>query len=473
MALGSLLGAIGSGLAKAASNYANEKKKNNTTSSNSASNNTTKTTTTPTTTPTNATNEHASYINQNYQGGLGAYTKLQQDRYNQALQNNDVDLLNRLNADSQKVGYNLTNQNVAPQFNAQPYIDQINALMNENYQNQLSQIPMPDYSMYEKNMNNFQDDMASLLGTLENYQGADSMSMDESMARAYSQLNGIYNANLDKTLENYNKNAVSRGMFGQLPVEALKQNAISETELNKSKATNDLATNLFGQDYNMARQKDADFYKNINQQAGLLTNLYNTEADQYQNAINEYMNTVNMANMKDDSYYNDIARQLDLINSQYGASQDQYNNALKSFSTNYDIQSNDKNQQYEQALNKFNMGYADQSVADILGVPLGQLQQIIANSMKSKKPVDNKPKLDVQELTTSARLLANQMYPDGQYTQDQYQEIYDYLYGLWTDPQGSTINREIEDEVTRRAMIEDMQSGNLPGLGGSIFDLVR
>jgi hypothetical protein len=188
--------------------------------------------------------------------------------------------------------------------------------------------------------------------------------------------------------------------------------------------------------------------------------------------MNEYINMLNLANMKDSSFYDDIYRELDLINSQYGATQDQYNNNLKSFSTNYDIQSGNKNQAYEQAMNKFNMGYVDQSVADILGVPLGNLQTIINNSRASK----NKPKetkLDVQELTTSARLLANQMYPDGQYTQDQYQEIYDYLYGLWTDPQGSSINREIEDEATRRAMIEDMNAGRLPGLGGSIFDLVR
>ena len=63
-------------------------------------------------------NEHADYINKTNPGGLDAYTKLQNDRYNSALQNNDVDLLNKLNADAQRVGYsfNAPKQEEIPQM---------------------------------------------------------------------------------------------------------------------------------------------------------------------------------------------------------------------------------------------------------------------------------------------------------------------------------------------------------------------
>lgn len=398
-----LFGLIGSGIKAATTAYAKS----------TATKPTSTTTTTQTSTPTSTTNEHMDYINQAYPGGLSAYTKTQQDRYNQALKDNNIELINKLNADAQRVGYSLSNQNVAPVFNNQPYLDQLAALKNEigNYQSQLGNIPeMPqfDNSAYLKQLSDIQglignyqsqvqkigtpnfdtsgledvqNELSALLSSLENYKGADSMSMDESMAKAYAQLNGIYNTNLDKTLENYNKNAISRGMFGQLPIEALKAQAISDTELNKASATNQLAGDLYNQDFTMARQKDSDYYNNVNQKAGLLTNLYNNEANQYQNAvneykakldlanakdssyydniysqldlinsqyganqdqyqneINEYLNTINLANMRDENYYNDVYRKLDLINSEYGASQDQFNNALSSFTTNLEAE---------------------------------------------------------------------------------------------------------------------------------------
>lgn len=408
-----------------------------------------KNTTTSTKTPT--FNEHADYINQVHPGGLDAYTKLQNDRYSQALQDNNVDLLNRLQADAQRVGYSLSNPNAVPQFDNQAYLDQLAALQGQlgNYQSQLGNIQMPKFDT--SGMNNIQNDLSALLSSLETYQGADSMSMDESMARAYSQLNGIYNQNLDKTLDNYNKNAISRGMFGQLPVEALKAQAISNTELDKANATNQLAGNMFSQDFNMARQKDQDFYNRINQQAGLLTNLYNTEADQYQNAMNEYLNTINLANMQDQRYVDDIYRQLDLINSQYSATQDQFNNAYKTFSTNQNIQSTNKNEAYDSALNKFNMGYVDQSVSDVLGIPLGYLQNMLSSAMASGKSsgggsgssgggTESKPSIDLQDLTQQARLIASSMFPDG-YTQEQLNEVISSLYEFWQTGDIKVLNK--------------------------------
>ena len=111
-----------------------------------------------------------------------------------------------------------------------------------------------------KDMQQTKGQIGDLISALQTYQGEKSMSKDESNARAYAQLNNQYNAGLDKTLDNYNKDAVSRGMFGQLPIEALKANAMSESELNKASAISDLGNSMYTQDFDMARQKDQDFY---------------------------------------------------------------------------------------------------------------------------------------------------------------------------------------------------------------------
>lgn len=332
--------------------------------------------------------EHRDYINSNYEGGFDSYYNTQQQKYNDALARGDADLLARLEADAQRVGYTLApSQNYGGNYLNGGLNMQSNqsyqALMDvlNGYQSQLQNIPLPDYDKYYDKMGGIQDDMQALLSTLQNYQGADSMSMDESMARAYAQLNGLYNANLDKTLEGYNKNAISRGMFGQLPVEALKAQAISETELDKSKATNDLASNLFGDDYNRARQKDADYFGQISQQAGLLNNLYNNEMSQYQNAVNQYLNTVDMANMKDKNFYDNMYRQLDLINANYGATQDQYDRALEEYMTNYEMSSKQDTQAYNRAMDRLNLlGYADEETARILGIPQGTPSQSVSNA---------------------------------------------------------------------------------------------
>lgn len=130
MSIGSLLlGGLASAATKAYQTAA-EKKKEQTTSKTNTS--------TATKTITPSTNEHQNYINQNYSGGLDAYTKLQNDRYNKALAENNVDLLNKLTADANKVGYSLSSNQVA-----QPMVNPYDAFMeqqNKFYADQQSQI---------------------------------------------------------------------------------------------------------------------------------------------------------------------------------------------------------------------------------------------------------------------------------------------------------------------------------------------
>ena len=120
MALGTILGVIGTAAKGAYNAYkvAEEKKK--------------KTTTQPTQTNNNPTiADHQAYINQTHPGGMDAYTKLQQERLYGAYATGDQDLINRLNQDSITRGYKLT----TPQMQQQqqpvlqnPYEDYLNQI---------------------------------------------------------------------------------------------------------------------------------------------------------------------------------------------------------------------------------------------------------------------------------------------------------------------------------------------------------
>ena len=330
-----------------------------------------------------------------------------------------------------------------PTFDNSSYSNKLSNLQNSlsNYNSNINQIKMPKFDT--SGMKKVQGDLSSLMSALQTYQNEKSMSKDESNARAYSQLNNQYNAGLDKTLNNYNKDAVSRGMFGQLPVEALKANAMSESELNKASAIGDLGNNMYTQDFNMARQKDSDYYNKVNQQSNLLGTIYNTESDQYNNSVNNHLNSVNLASLKDNNFYNNISNQSNLINSSYGLSQDQYNadlnkytadkqdaiNTMGAYSNDYQAQinalqndgdtSNDWQIPYlnslrndkvtnQDAITKQEMqerlsmlGYADQLTADYYDVPVGtpseQINLLDYQQNQSKDMLDYKSNLDKQD----------------------------------------------------------------------------
>jgi hypothetical protein len=424
MALGSLLGAIGTGLAKAAANYTAEKKKTTPTNKTTTSKTTT---TTKSTTPKSTGNEHADYINQNYAGGLNSYTKTQQDRYNKAYQTGDYDLLQRLDKDALRVGYNLsipqnTKQQELPSL-SNGYSQRTNDLLSavENYQSQVPDIPYPDMGDY--NFNGIQKQLNNLTKDLNNYEGANYMGIDEALARANSQLGGMYNSSLDKTLDNYNKNATSRGMFGQLPTESLKQNAIAESELNKASAINTLGSNLYSQDLDRAQTIDQNYYNQMNQLANLLGQQYNSESGRYQADVNRYTSDYNVGRQQDQDYYNNINRQLDLLNNQYNYQNNEQQKIIETlgaYSNDYQAQinalqndgdtSNDwqipylnilrnnkitgqqqsqaqaeaKNQSQLQdlALAMFKeLGYAEPWMADILGINPGQYTQSYTNML--------------------------------------------------------------------------------------------
>ena len=455
-----------------------------------------KTTTSKTTKPTTPTyNEHQQYIQDVHPGGYDAYVQLQNDRYNTALQNNDVDLLRRLQEDSQRVGYSLTpNYQVQPATPQTPEIPDFSKEIKDlysaikNYQPQMPNIPYPNMKNY--NFGDIQNQLNALTSQVQNYQGADYMNMDEAIARASSQLGGMYNQTLEQALEQYNKNAISRGMFGQLPVEALKAQAISESELDKANAINALGANLYSQDFDMAQRENQNYYQQINKLADLLGQQYNTELGRYQSDLNRYNTLYNQARQADQDYFNNIARQLDLLETQYNMQNreiDRYVQNIGQFSNDYMAEilklqndndpSNDwkiaylqnaRNQKiagmneaeaksqselYKQAMDMFSkLGYATGWVAQALGLPEGTTTATYARLNTgggSGSSGSKSPDLNLQELTQQARLIASSMYPKG-YTQAQLNDIINTLYEFWETGDTKVLNK-IKNHIPSRS----------------------
>lgn len=455
-----------------------------------------KTTTSKTTKPTTPTyNEHQQHIQDTFAGGLDAYTKLQNDRYNTALQNNDVDLLRRLQEDSQRVGYSLTPnyqvQPVTPQIPEMPdFSKEIRDLYSaiQNYQPQMPNIPYPNMKNY--NFGDIQNQLNALTSQVQNYQGADYMNMDEAIARASSQLGGMYNQALEQALEQYNKNAISRGMFGQLPVEALKAQAISESELDKANAINALGANLYSQDFDRAQRENQNYYQQINKLAELLGQQYNTELGRYQSDLNRYNTLYNQARQADQDYFNNIARQLDLLETQYNMRNneiDRYVQNIGQFSNDYmaeilklqndndpsndwkiaylqnarnqkiagqnESQAKAQSETYRQAMDMFSkLGYATGWIAQALGIPEGTTTATYArlNSGGGSGSSGSKsPDLNLQELTQQARLIASSMYPEG-YTQAQLNDIINTLYEFWETGDTKVLNK-IKNHIPSRS----------------------
>lgn len=272
-----------------------------------------------------------------------------------------------------------------------------------SYQNLLGNMVFPTFN--SENAKNIQGQLGDVLEAIQGFQPTESMSRDESNARAYSQLNNLYNSNLEKQLDNYNRDAVSRGMFGQLPTEALKQNAISESELDKSVAINNLSNDMFMDDFNMARQKDQDFYNQQNMMLNVLAQTYGIESDIYQNALNEYITVADLSN-------------------------------------------NEQAQLYDKAFNKLNLlGKADEEIAEILGVPVGTLSEDIRKSLFEQQigredylwKLQNTPSKDGTKKEVGEELDVD----DRMELQDQAQKLYDTLYDISKDSNPTEAERSL------------------------------
>lgn len=81
------------------------------------------------------------------------------------------------------------------------------------------------------------------------------LTWEQALAQAQEQLSSAYTKSLNNTLDELNQKALETGFYGQLPTEALKQQAASASELDKQSAIYDLARNLLNDSHDYAQQQ--------------------------------------------------------------------------------------------------------------------------------------------------------------------------------------------------------------------------
>lgn len=137
----------------------------------------------------------------------------------------------------------------------------------------------------------------------------DTLTWEQALAQANEQLNGQYRKNLDSTLSQLDQRALESGFFGQLPTEALRQQAAANNELDRASAVNELARNLMGDSRNYAQTQFNSDTSTSKNRLDTISQIYNLLMDhrgtELQNRLNEattqaeidsiYQSTVNDA----------------------------------------------------------------------------------------------------------------------------------------------------------------------------------
>jgi len=365
MAIGLILGGLASAVTKAYQQAAEKKRKQST------SNASTTTKTNSNTKKTSSGNEHQDYINSNYDGGLDAYTKLQNDRYNQALSENNVELLNKLNADAKKVGYTLSSNQVAQEV-ANPYEDYIKDI-EAKYANQANQIELANNAAVKQGVNN-----------LNNQKLAVNQNYDDVAKQAY-----IMSMQNKKALpqqlaaSGVNGGASETAMLG---LTANYENNLNKINTGRSNAINEIDSAIA----NLKNEGELSTAEQViqNNQAALTAyqNMLNNSAN-----YNQWLTNFN-ANREDTQYNRDV----------------------------YDKETAtaQKQQEYNNILNRLGMGLISENDAVALGVPAADVQAYVnrliaaqnadlANTVSNtNKNNTSKTSQDVSPITTADKYLA-------------------------------------------------------------------
>ena len=113
----------------------------------------------------------------------------------------------------------------------------------------------------------------------------DTLTWEQALAQAGEQMNGQYDQKLDSTLDSLNQKALETGFYGQLPTEALRQQAAASNEVERQSAINDLARNLMSDSRDYAQtQLTADTQTSQNR-VSTIQQIYNMLAQYRQQEL--------------------------------------------------------------------------------------------------------------------------------------------------------------------------------------------
>lgn len=113
----------------------------------------------------------------------------------------------------------------------------------------------------------------------------DTLTWEQALAQAGEQMNGRYDQQLNNTLDSLNQKALETGFYGQLPTEALRQQAAASNEVERQSAINDLARSLMNDSRDYAQtQLTADTQTSQNR-VSTIQQIYNMLAEYRQQEL--------------------------------------------------------------------------------------------------------------------------------------------------------------------------------------------
>lgn len=113
----------------------------------------------------------------------------------------------------------------------------------------------------------------------------DTLTWEQALAQAGEQMNGQYDQQLNNTLDSLNQKALETGFYGQLPTEALRQQAAASNEVERQSAINDLARSLMSDSRDYAQtQLTADTQTSQNR-VSTIQQIYNMLAEYRQQEL--------------------------------------------------------------------------------------------------------------------------------------------------------------------------------------------
>ena len=113
----------------------------------------------------------------------------------------------------------------------------------------------------------------------------DTLTWEQALAQAGEQMNGQYDQQLNNTLDSLNQKALETGFYGQLPTEALRQQAAASNEVERQSAINDLARSLMNDSRDYAQtQLTADTQTSQNR-VSTIQQIYNMLAEYRQQEL--------------------------------------------------------------------------------------------------------------------------------------------------------------------------------------------
>ncbi|MGM0409256.1 MAG: hypothetical protein ACQEQF_00735 [Bacillota bacterium] len=137
----------------------------------------------------------------------------------------------------------------------------------------------------------YQDAIKKISEQDSGFNEEDVLTYEEAVEQAENQVNPMYEKGREEYMEKMDKDAVKRGVFGQIPQEALKRHKASELEAQKASDVASLATELRGQSLQEARTTAQMKQQEMNQKLNVLMSGLQASGNSSKMAINT-LNTV-------------------------------------------------------------------------------------------------------------------------------------------------------------------------------------